>query len=143
MSNDLNQCSFIGRLGKPVETRYMTTGKAVCNFSIAVGSSYKDASGEKKDQTEWINLVAYDKAAEICAEYLVKGSLIFVSGKMKTRKYTTKEGAEKYSTEIIVDKMQMLGGKSAESNDAAPARSAPAKQQQQQAPEDYDSDVPF
>ena len=111
MSNDLNRCEFIGRLGKAVETRYMTDGKAVANFSIAVGSQWKSKDGEKQESTEWISLVAYDKLAEICTQYLAKGSQVYVSGKMKTRKWQDKEGKDRYTTEIIVNEMQMLGGK--------------------------------
>ena len=116
MSNDLNRCEFIGRLGKDVETRYMADGKAVANFSIAVGSQWKSKSGEKQESTEWVSLVAYDKLAEICAQYISKGSQIYVSGKMKTRKWQTKEGQDRYTTEIIVNELQMIGGKSSTSS---------------------------
>ena len=111
MSNDLNRCEFIGRLGKAVETKYMSDGKAVTNFSIAVGNSWKSKDGEKQESTEWINLVAYDKLAEICSQYLAKGSQVYVSGKMKTRKWQDKEGKDRYTTEIIVNELQMIGGK--------------------------------
>lgn len=151
MANDLNCCSFIGRLGKDVETRYMTDGKAVANFSIAVGSQWKSKSGEKQEATEWINLVAYDKLGEICGEYLAKGSQVYVSGKMKTRKWEDKEGATRYITEIIVDTMQMLGGKPGGGNEVSDKPSAPsgAPAASKPAPakgggwDDINSDIPF
>lgn len=135
MANDLNQCNFIGRLGKDPETRYMPSGDAVTNFSIAVGWKSKDKEG-----TEWVNITAFGKLAEICGQYLKKGSQVFVSGKFKTEKYQDKDGVDRYSTKIIADQMQMLGGKP-EGSDAAPAQkprpaSAPA-------PADMDDDIPF
>ena len=127
MSNDLNQCNFIGRLGKDPEARAMPNGDNVASFSIAAGWKSKDAEG-----TEWINVVAFGKLAEICNKYLVKGSQVFVQGRMKTRKYTDKNGVEKYSTEIIADRMQMLGGKSA----------GESSQQADKAPEKFE-DIAF
>lgn len=122
MSNDLNSCSFIGRLGKDPEVRFMTNGKAVASFSIAVGSQWKDKqTGEKQVSTEWVNITAFDKLGEICGEYLKKGSQVFISGRMKTEKYQDKEtGADRYSTKIIADNMQMLSGK----RDNEPAQDA-------------------
>lgn len=111
MSNDLNQCCFIGRLGKDVDTRYMPSGEAVSSFSLAVGSTWKDKQGAKQESTEWVNVSAFGKLAQICSEYLVKGSQIYVSGRMKTDKYVDKNGVEKYNTKIIADRMQMLGSK--------------------------------
>lgn len=139
MSNDLNNCSFIGRLGKDVDVRYMTDGKAVASFSIAVGSQWKSKSGDKQESTEWVNISAFGKLAEICAEYLVKGSQIFVSGKMKTDKYKDKEGVERYSTKIIADNIQMLGGKS--ENTGAPQATA-SKLNQQKPPVERDDYAP-
>lgn len=112
MSNDLNKCLFIGRLGADPDVRYLPSGKPVANFRIAVGSSWKDKqTGEKKEQTEWVSIVAFDKLGEICGEYLRKGSQVFIEGAMRTRKWTDKEGKDRYSTEIIASQMQMLGGK--------------------------------
>ena len=136
--NDLNQCQFIGRLGKEVESRHMPNGKAVASFSIAVGSSWKSQAGEAQESTEWINVTAFDKLAEICTQYLTKGSQVFISGRMKTDKYTDKAGVEKYSTKIIADKMQMLGGKpqSASQEPREEKQSAPASG-------GFDDDIPF
>jgi single-strand DNA-binding protein len=106
MANDLNQCNFIGRLGRDPEMRYMPNGDAVANFSIAVGSTWTDKqSSEKKESTEW------RKLGDICGEYLKKGSQVFVSGQMKTRKWKDKEGNDRYTTEVVLDRMQMLGSK--------------------------------
>lgn len=106
-----NHCSFIGRLGKDPETRYTQAGDAVCNFSVAVDESYKGKDGQKVDKTEWINCVAWRKLGEICGQYLTKGSLVAVSGKMQTRKWQDKDGQDRYTTEILLDEMRMLGGK--------------------------------
>lgn len=143
MSNDLNQCLFIGRLGKDPETRYMPDGKAVTNFSIAVGSQWKSKGGEKHDSTEWVNCTAYEKLAEICGEYLKKGSQVFISGRMKTRKWQDKEGKDRYTTEIIVERMQMLGGKS-DSKEEKPDRQ-PSKPEALSKAASFDDleDLPF
>jgi single-strand DNA-binding protein len=129
MANDLNQCNFIGNLGRDPETRHMPSGDAVTNFSIAVGWKSKEKEG-----TEWVNITAFGKLAEICAQYLKKGSKVFISGRMTTEKYTDKDGVERYSTKIVADRMQMLDGKPAsgnESNDdyaTAPAGGSARKQ---------------
>lgn len=112
----LNLCQFIGRIGK-IETRYLSNGDAVTNCSIAVNETWKDQNGEKQERCEWVNITAYKKLAEIMQSYCVNGMQIYVSGKMQTRKYTDKNGVERYATEIIAIDMKMLGGKSASSND--------------------------
>lgn len=142
MANDLNQCNFIGRLGKDVEARYTQGGDAVANFSIAVGESWKDASGEKVEKTEWVRVVAFKKLAEICITYLHKGSKVFISGKMTTRKWQNKEGVDQYSTEIVANQMSMLDSKPKEDGDTErePSRApAPAKKNV----DDLDDDIPF
>lgn len=113
MSNDLNQCTFIGRLSRDPESRYMPNGDAVTSFSLAVGSTWKDkTSGEKKESTEWVNVTAFGKLGEIIGKYCLKGSQIWIQGRMKTDKYQDKEsGADRYATKIIADKMQLLGSK--------------------------------
>lgn len=136
MSNDLNQCNFIGRLGKDVELRYAPSGEPVASFSIACGSQRKNKQGEKIDSTEWINITAFGNLAEICGKYLKKGSQIYLSGRMNTSKYTDKEGVEKYSTKIIAERMQMLGSK--------PAAVEQAKDEpKSDAPGFDDQDIPF
>lgn len=107
MANDLNRCEFIGRLGKDPEIRHSPDGAAVCNFSLAVGWKTKEKEG-----VEWVRIVAFGKLGEICGEYLNKGKQIYVSGRMTTRKWTDKDsGQDRYSTEVVADQMQMLGGK--------------------------------
>lgn len=106
-----NHCSFIGRLGKDPETRHTQAGDAVCNFSLAVDESYKGKDGQKVDKTEWVNCVAWRKLGEICGQYLTKGSLVAVSGKMQTRKWQDSNGQDRYTTEILLDEMRMLGSK--------------------------------
>lgn len=146
MANDLNLCQFIGRLGRDPEMRYMPNGDACANFSIAVGESWKDkTSGEKKESTEWVRCTAWRQLGEICGEYLKKGSQVYISGKMQTRKWTDKAGVEKYTTEILVDRMQMLGGRPA--GDAGETRERPAAESGEKKPaskfDGMDDDIPF
>lgn len=108
----LNQAQIIGHLGKDPESRFLPSGEAVCNFSIATTEKWKDkASGEQKEQTEWHRINTFGRLAEVCGEYLRKGALVYVAGKITTRKYTDKDGVERYSTEITAREMKMLGGK--------------------------------
>lgn len=155
----VNKVILVGRLGKDPETRYMTNGEAVTNFSLATSETWKDKSGEKQEKTEWHNCVAYRKLAEIIAEYVKKGSQIYVEGRLQTRKWQTKEGQDRYTTEIIVDQMQMLGGKSsgggnfevvdkpAASAPSDTAYSAPAASKPAPAKvggfDNFDDDIPF
>jgi single-strand DNA-binding protein len=136
MAKDLNQCSFIGRLGKDVEMRYMASGDACANFSIAVGEQWKDKqSGEKKEKTEWVNISCFGKLAEICGEYLKKGSKIYASGSMETRKYTGNDGVEKYATGIKLKDMQMLDSAPQNAQGGqTPQQQSNQRPQQQQAP---------
>lgn len=140
----LNQCNFIGRVGRDPETRYSSSGDAITNITLAVDDSYKNKSGEKVEKCEWVNITFYRKLAEIAGEYLKKGSLVFVSGKMETRKYTDKAGIEKYATSIIAHEMKMLGSKqqvSADSGNDAPDRSR--QQSTGSGFDDMDDDIPF
>lgn len=154
MANDLNRCEFIGRLGKDPEIRYSSDGKPIANFSVACGSSWKDKnSGEKQESTEWIRLVAFGKLAEIIGSYLHKGSQIYIAGRMQTRKYQDKEGKDRYTTEIVADQMQMLGGRGNGGSDGddydSRTQSAPHGGQQKPANRppvdngDFDDDIPF
>ena len=138
MSNDLNRCEFIGRLGRDPEVRFSADGNAICNFSIAVGYKSKE-----KETTEWIRIVSFGKLAGVCGDYLRKGSQVYIAGRMTTRKWLNKDGVEQVSTEVVSEHMQMLGGK--------PEQSAPPMLQKQDAYRnikegniaDLDSDVPF
>lgn len=108
----VNKVMLLGNLGRDPEVRTFPNGDSVCNFSIATSTSWKDkTSGEKKEKTDWHNIVMYRKLAEIAGEYLKKGSSIFVEGSLQTRKWQTKEGQDRYTTEVVADTMQMLGGR--------------------------------
>lgn len=154
MANDLNQCSFIGRLGRDPELRNMPNGDAAVNISIAVGKSWIDKnSREKRESTTWVPVSFFGKPAEIICEYCRKGSQICVTGEFSVRKYTDKDGNEKTITEIKGRDFQLLGSKPDGAGQGAPAQQrqqAPAAPAQRQAPArqdggfaDMDSDVPF
>lgn len=107
-----NKVILIGRLTKDPETRFMSNGDAVTSVTIATSETWKDKSGEKQEKSEFHRVTFYRKLAEIAGEYLKKGSPVYTEGRLETRKWTDKEGIERYTTEVIADKMQMLGGKS-------------------------------
>lgn len=134
MANDLNQCNFIGRLGKDPETRYTADGTCISGFSIACGWKGKDKEG-----TEWVRVSAFGKLGEICGQYLKKGSRVFISGRMQTRKWQDKDGVERYTTEIMADQMQMLDSKEQES--PKPQRGTASTKGS--AAQDDDSDIPW
>ncbi|CAM3901278.1 single-stranded DNA-binding protein [Rheinheimera salexigens] len=111
MSRGINKVILIGNLGQDPEVRYMPQGGAVANFTIATSESWTDkATNEKKEQTEWHRIVIYNRLAEIAGQYLKKGSKVYIEGKLKNRKWTDKEGVERYTTEIVVNELQMLDG---------------------------------
>lgn len=142
MANDLNQCQFIGRLGKDVEMRFTPEGAAVANFSVACGWESRDKSGNKKEGTEWVNVAVYGKMAEVCAEYLSKGSQVFVQGRIKTEKWQDKvTGADRYSTRINADKVQFLGSKSTSSSE--PVHQAPSAMPDDGGFDTMADDIPF
>lgn len=155
MANDLNQCNFIGRLGRDPEIRYAANGNAVANLSIACGESWKDkTTGEKHEKTEWVRLVAFGKLAEIIGEYCKKGQQIFASGKLQTRKWQDKEGQDRYTTEVVLDQMQLLGSKGESPNAktdqqaeeyAKKSGSTSTKKgaDKPAAKQDFDDDIPF
>jgi single-strand DNA-binding protein len=107
----VNKVILIGNLGKDPETRYLPSGDAVTNISVATTDTWKDKSGEKQEHTEWHRVAFFGKVAEIAGEYLKKGSPVYVEGRIRTRKWQDKEGNDKYSTEIVADRMQLLGGR--------------------------------
>ncbi|MFO1328731.1 MAG: single-stranded DNA-binding protein [Rubrivivax sp.] len=156
----INKVILIGNLGRDPEVRYAPSGSAICNATIATSRQWKDkTSGERQEETEWHRVVFYDRLAEIAGEYLKKGRSVYVEGRLKTRKWTDKEGVERYTTEIVADQMQMLGGREgmggggddAGGGSAAPARSAPAARPAPTKPaaksstgfDDMDDDIPF
>ena len=106
----VNKVILLGNLGRDPETRYTTGGDAVTNLNIATSEQWKDKSGEKQERTEWHRVVLFGRQAEIAGEYLKKGRSVYIEGRLQTRKYTDKEGVEKYSTEIVADRMQLIGG---------------------------------
>jgi single-strand DNA-binding protein len=121
----VNKVILVGRLGKDPETRYTGSGQAVCNFSLATDESYKDRSGERQKRTEWHRIVVWAKLAEICQQYLKKGSLVYIEGRIQSRQWDDKTtGQKRYATEIIANGMKMLGSR-AESGGAAGPASAP------------------
>jgi len=147
----VNKVIVVGNLGKDPETRFLPDGKAVCNFSVATTDTWKDkATGDKKEATEWHRISTFGRLAEICGEYLKKGSQVYIEGKLRTRKWQDKEGQDRYTTEIIADAMQMLGsrsgmggGEAREMRDApATGESRPAKKPAGQF-QDMDDDIPF
>jgi single-strand DNA-binding protein len=152
----VNKVILVGNLGRDPEVRYSAEGSALCNISIATTSNWKDKNtGERREETEWHRVVMYNRLAEIAGEYLRKGRPVYIEGRLRTRKWQNKEGQDQYTTEIIADQMQMLGGRESGGEDSgfdAPAPRAAARPQGQRpaAPSasgsslgDLDDDIPF
>lgn len=156
----VNKVIILGNLGRDPETRYMPSGDAMTTITVATSDSWKDkVTGEKKESTEWHRITFFGKLAEIAGQYLKKGSSVYVEGSLRTRKYTDKDGIEKYATDIKADSMQMLGGRpSAQQSDdgygndmqqSTPRQPAAQRQAPAQAPRpapnfsDMDDDIPF
>jgi single-strand DNA-binding protein len=129
----VNKVILIGNLGRDPEVRYAPSGAAICNVTLATSRQWKDKqSGERQEETEWHRVVFYDRLAEIAGEYLKKGRPVYVEGRLKTRKWTDKDGVEKYTTEIVADQMQLLGsregmGAGPDEGGAPARREAPAR----------------
>jgi single-strand DNA-binding protein len=148
----VNKVIVVGNLGRDPETRYMPDGAAITNVSVATSFQWTDkASGEKKEETEWHRVVFRGKLAEIAGEYLKKGSQVYVEGRLRTRKWQDKEGQDKYTTEIVAERMQMLGsragageprGESAMESKAAEPKPAAAKKPAGKF-DDMEDDIPF
>ncbi len=158
----VNKVILIGNLGRDPEVRYAPSGSAICNVTLATTRNWKSKdSGERQEETEWHRVVFYDRLAEIAGEYLKKGRPVYVEGRLKTRKWTDKDGVEKYTTEVIADQMQLLGsrggggapmgGGMGDEGESRPARSAPAPRAPAGKPaaksstgfDDMDDDIPF
>jgi single-strand DNA-binding protein len=144
----LNQCNFIGNIGRDPEVSALPGGGTVIKFSIACSETWKDkTTGERRESTEWVSVVIFGKLAEIAGQYLKKGSQVYISGKMKTRKWQDKtSGQDRYTTEIVAEEMKMLGGRAEGS--AAPAPAAAASSARQPSPRPApsamdDEDLPF
>jgi len=134
----INKAILVGRLGKDPEIRYTPEGAMVTNFNLATDEQWKDKNGEKVQKTEWHKIVTFGKLAEICGNYLVKGKLIYIEGRIQTRTWEDKEGVKRYTTEIVASNMQMLDSKGAAKAGDAAAENAGAPPVD--APE---NDVPF
>lgn len=150
MARGINKVIIVGNLGNDPDTKYMPSGSAVTNITVATNESWKDKqTGEQKDRTEWHKIAMFGRLAEISAEYLRKGSQVYIEGKLRTRKWQDKNGNDRYTTEIVADEMQMLGGRSGGGAPAMGGGSRPASSNAppQQAPaastEDFDDDIPF
>ncbi len=157
----VNKVIIIGNLGKDPEVRYMPSGSAICTITVATSRQWKDkTSGERQEETEWHRVTFFERMAEIAGEYLKKGRPVYVEGRLKTRKYTDKDGVEKYSTEIVATDMQLLGGREGGGTSggdadmgsapaprsAPPARTAPAAKPAAKSStgfDDMDDDIPF
>jgi len=159
MARGINKVILVGNLGADPDTRYMPSGKAVTNIRIATSDSWKDKqTGDTQERTEWHSVVLFDKLGEIAAEYLRKGSQVYIEGSLKTRKWQDKEGKDRYTTEIVARDMQMLGGRggaagggggagggSSAGGESRAPRSAPMEDRAP-APageEEFDDDIPF
>jgi len=158
MARGVNKVILVGNLGKDPETRYMPSGSAVTNLRIATTEAWKDKqSGEQQERTEWHSVAMFGRLAEIAAEYLRKGSQVYIEGKLRTRKWQDKEGKDRYTTEIVADEMQMLGSKGGASAGASAMAGAgalagagaggagggAAVNDSGGPPGDFDDDIPF
>ncbi|MEM7501554.1 MAG: single-stranded DNA-binding protein [Pseudomonadota bacterium] len=149
MARGINKVILVGNLGADPDTRYMPSGGAVTNLSVATSESWKDKqTGEQKERTEWHKVAMFGRLAEIAAEYLRKGSQVYIEGKIRTRKWQDKDGNDRWTTEVIADEMQMLGGRG---SGGAPARNenygqssgSQSAPQSAAAPDEFDDDIPF
>ncbi len=146
MARGVNKVILVGNCGKDPETRYMPSGGAVTSITLATAESWKDKqTGEKQERTEWHNVTFFGRLAEIAGEYLKKGSQVYVEGSLRTEKWQDKQGNDRYTTKIIANEMQMLGGRPGGGGDYAPAQQAQPKPANQPAPVDdsFDDDIPF
>ena len=144
MARGVNKVIVIGNLGNDPETRYMPSGSAVTNLSVATNESWKDKqTGEQKERTEWHKVAMFGRLAEIAAEYLRKGSQVYIEGKLRTRKWQDQQGNDRYTTEIVADEMQMLGGRSGGGAPAMGSSGPPPGPPPQGSSDDFDDDIPF
>ncbi len=148
MARGINKVILVGNLGADPDSRYMPSGSAVTNIRIATTSSWKDKqSGDQQEHTEWHNVAMFGRLAEVAAEYLRKGSQVYIEGRLRTRKWQDKQGNDRYSTEVVANEMQMLGGRgaaAAPSAGAVPAAAVAATGESDAAPrDDFDDDIPF
>jgi single-strand DNA-binding protein len=146
MARGINKVIIVGNLGQDPETRYMPSGAAVTNFTVATNESWKDKqTGEQKERTEWHRVAMFNRLAEVAAEYLRKGSQVYIEGKLRTRKWQGQDGQDRYTTEIIADEMQMLGGRGGASGGgpSGGSQQGGGSAPPQPGPDDFDDDIPF
>lgn len=143
MRGTLNKAVIIGRLGKDAELKYTPAGIPISLFTLATNESYKDKEGKKVEHTDWHRIVAWRKLAEICGQYLKKGSLVCVEGQIKTRGYSDKAGVQRYVTEIVADTVQMLGARQHVSPAVVQEELAPVSSTETSADEPTKDDLPF
>jgi len=130
MSRGINKVILVGNLGKDPEIRHSASGAAIANITVATSDNWKDKqTGEKQERTEWHRVVFFNRLAEVVGEYLKKGSQVYIEGRLQTRKWTDKDGQDRYTTEIVANEMQMLGSRSGAQNDNQAAQSQPAPAQ--------------
>lgn len=161
----VNKVILVGNLGRDPEVRYMPSGDALASFSIATTDTWRDKSGQRQERTEWHRISMFGKQAEVAGQYLKKGSSVYIEGRLQTRKWTDKEGQERQTTEVVADRMQMLGGRTGGGNafevmddgddmSSAPSRPQPAREQSGSGGarpatgggsgfDDFDDDIPF
>ncbi len=153
MARGINKVILVGNLGADPETRYMPSGSAVTNIRVATSESWKDKqTGEQQERTEWHSVAFFGRLAEIAGEYLRKGSQVYIEGSLRTRKWQGRDGNDRYTTEVIANEMQMLGGRAGAGMPADPASRPPPRQAASGAPsggsapaggDDFDDDIPF
>ena len=144
MARGVNKVIIVGNLGNDPDTRYMPSGSAVTNLSVATNESWKDKqTGEQKDRTEWHKVAMFGRLAEIAAEYLRKGSQVYIEGRLRTRKWQDQNGNDRWTTEIIADEMQMLGGRTGAGAPAMSDSPPPAAPPPEPSSDDFDDDIPF
>ena len=142
----VNKVILLGHLGRDPEIRYMPEGTAVANMTIATSESYKDRDGNRQECTEWHRVALFARTAEVAGEYLRKGSQAYIEGRIRTRKWTDKDGQERYSTEIVGDRLQLIGGRrdGADGGNPAPQHGGGGGGDMGPAPmEEFDDDIPF
>jgi single-strand DNA-binding protein len=144
MPRGINKVIIVGNLGADPETRYMPSGSAVTNLSVATSEQWKDKqSGEQKERTEWHKVAMFNRLAEIAAEYLRKGSQVYIEGKLRTRKWQDRDGNDRWTTEVIADEMQMLGGRGGGGSAPMASDAGPASAPPQPSADEFDDDIPF
>lgn len=143
MARSVNKVILIGNLGKDPEVRYTGSGVAVATFTLATNESWRDADGNTQERTEWHNLVAWRKLAEVIGEYLKKGSKIYVEGRLQYRTYDDKNGVKRYVTEIVIDQMVMLDGRNRDAAAGGPSDPGPSAPPAGPGPSGKDEDLPF